>query len=84
LSERPIPDYLELQDNGRYKCKLCGETVSKLFADIGCDYCDGVKPSEDYAQAKSYVENAVHYIQNTNNSLTDAERERLKGELQDV
>ncbi len=84
----PIPDYIVADEEhpGRLKCSKCGESISKLFADLGCSECDGQGLSSDYHTAKRDAEDAVDWIQSTRNSLTDDEKDRLKdyikGELE--
>ena len=77
-----IPEYLKLNENGRYECTKCGETVSKLFADLGCD-CNGEGRSTDFETIKTEAQNIVWRLKTEKNSLTESEKSEILEELKE-
>ena len=78
ITQLKIPDYLKLDDKGRYECSGCGETISKLFADLGCE-CDGEGWTKNYKEYEEKLEDAIWAISNPDLSgLNENEINNLK------
>ena len=83
MSEQPlkVPDYVEKDENGRFKCTKCGNRVAAFVVDLGCDVCDGEGVSKDFIEIKEEVDGIVFRLTQEKNSLTESEKERLIDEL---
>ncbi len=78
-----IPSYLQKNEQGRFVCSVCGNTVATIFADLGCDECSGEPFSENYEEIHSKLEDVLWELDNEK-TLTDAEIERMQGMLEEA
>lgn len=79
---KPV-SYLKMGEKGRYICTVCGESVATIFCDLGCDNCGGNAFTEHYEGIRDQLEDAIFSIENED-SLTDEERERLRGMMEEA
>ncbi len=78
-----IPSYLQKNEQGRFVCSVCGNTVATIFADLGCDECSGEPFSENYEEIHSKLEDVLFELE-TDADLTKTEKERMKGMLEEA
>lgn len=78
-----IPSYLQKNEQGRFVCSVCDNTVATLFADLGCDECAGEPFSKNYEEIHSRLEDVLYELE-TDDSLTETEKERMQGMLEEA
>jgi hypothetical protein len=57
--------------------------VATIFADLGCNECSGEPFSENYEEIHSKLEDVLYELE-TDDSLTNTEKERMEGMLEEA
>ena len=80
--DKNIPEYLvQIEGSKRYRCTMCDETISSLFADLGCD-CEGKGRSKTFKDISNQISELI--IRSQKELTSDEQREikdMVEGEL---